>query len=64
MMAPTRETQVELKINHGNQGFENLFTLYSIWSNIYIYIYIYTYIYIYIYIYMNKYVYMCIYVCT
>ena len=32
--APARETQVELKTNHGNQGFENLFALYPIWSNI------------------------------
>ena len=36
--APTRETQVEWKINHGNQGFENLFALCPIWSNIHIYI--------------------------
>ena len=36
--APTRETQVEWKINHRNQGFENLFALCPIWSNIYIYI--------------------------
>ena len=38
-------------INHRNQGFESLFALHPIWSNIYIYIYIY----------INMYV--CMYVC-
>ena len=32
--APTRGTQVELKIKNRNQGFENLIELYLIWSNI------------------------------
>ena len=63
--APTRETQVEWKINHGNQGFENLFALWPIWSNIHIYIYIYIYycyIYILLYIYIYCYIYILLYI--
>ena len=37
-------------INHRNQGFENLFALHLIWSNIYIYIYMYVCMYVCMYI--------------
>ena len=40
--APTRETHVEWKINHGNQGFENLFVRTYIYVHTYIHIYIYS----------------------